>query len=493
MFYPLAPKLVSALYCLCEEPTLLERIFRNSVANEHLYEIELCISGQWTKVAVDSYFPHKPLEGPLFVGGWFCEIWMQVIEKALSKVVGSYSNLRKLETEDILYMLTGSPVEIYILASLQISQDTTVMWDNLRKSRNINELVVFSNDYQDNLPYANESMADFKDTSFSYALLEMEEINTNRYFKIRDPLDIHDQNLMLAGQQGFRSFIKKRASQKRNSEGGDTFSVSLRDIYRKFDKIFVVKPSDWEELRLPGQFITFNDSDHKERAFVISRHAYIVETEHQQTVTVYIHQDSFAHEFVRDFRAPLTVGIVIYRKTDTSETTLYKYIDMQRGHRVGRDITLDEGLYTFVVVTPTPRLQQNPEHKDLTASILNSAGNFSLKMIDCILELFRRLDINLQDHLETEELRVLFEALGITLTKDLFDNNLLPKYNTNNRFQKLGLKRFLYDVYLEIGEESFRKFLFQLGYNDSLFCMNSRSFIISLHSYSIFIDLDRIN
>ena len=71
--------------------------------------------------------------------------------------------------------------------------------------------------------------------------------------------------------------------------------------------------SDWEEVRLQGEFITFSDFEHDDFTLVISKYYYVLELDQMQEVFLYVHQEPFYNEFVGDFRPVLNVGIVVYR------------------------------------------------------------------------------------------------------------------------------------------------------------------------------------
>ena len=66
-----------------------------------------------------------------------------------------------------------------------------------------------------------------------------------------------------------------------------------------------------------------------------------------------------------------------------------------------------------------------------------------------------------------------------------FQSSFSKKYSSRDqRLLYSGFKDFFYDVYIELGDETFRNFLEKLGYNSSLFCTFSRNFNLSIHSSS---------
>lgn len=115
IFYPLFPRFVSVISCLCEYPYYIERIFDVFSINSKIFRCRLCINGIWKYFTVDSYFPFRPEGGPIFMHGKANEIWMQVIEKVYAKALGSYFNICDAGFIDAIFNLTGTPIEVLTL------------------------------------------------------------------------------------------------------------------------------------------------------------------------------------------------------------------------------------------------------------------------------------------------------------------------------------------------------------------------------------------
>lgn len=52
----------------------------------------------------------------MFLYGKANEIWMQVMEKSYAKAMGGYWNIRGRTLEEVLYDLTGCPIDVIHLA-----------------------------------------------------------------------------------------------------------------------------------------------------------------------------------------------------------------------------------------------------------------------------------------------------------------------------------------------------------------------------------------
>jgi Calpain family cysteine protease len=56
----------------------------------------------------------------MFLHGRANELWMQVLEKAYAKSLGGYWNISQRTLEEIMYDLTGCPIDIIHLAVMFI-------------------------------------------------------------------------------------------------------------------------------------------------------------------------------------------------------------------------------------------------------------------------------------------------------------------------------------------------------------------------------------
>lgn len=109
-----------ALAAVVEFPVLIDRLFALPWPKDDtieaapsdplgLYELRLCLHGQWMVVSVDDLFPCKPGGGPIYSRAAGPELWVQLVEKAYAKLHGSYYNLRLGLPVDGLKDITGAP------------------------------------------------------------------------------------------------------------------------------------------------------------------------------------------------------------------------------------------------------------------------------------------------------------------------------------------------------------------------------------------------
>ncbi|KHJ84662.1 calpain family cysteine protease, partial [Oesophagostomum dentatum] len=126
--------LLSAMALIAERPDVLERILlTKEYSHFGVYQVRLCIDGQWKIVLVDDFFPCRiETRSIAFADGRKNQLWVPLIEKALAKQLGSYALLRAGRTIEGLAMLTGAPVE---MVSLEDDTDEDIRWARILSAR----------------------------------------------------------------------------------------------------------------------------------------------------------------------------------------------------------------------------------------------------------------------------------------------------------------------------------------------------------------------
>jgi len=99
-----------AVSALAETSQLVERLFLTKEYNEEgIYRIKICKNAEWQEVVVDDFFPCLPNGGPIFSKGHGNELWVLLLEKAYSKVHGSYKSIVGGLPHEAMMDLTGCP------------------------------------------------------------------------------------------------------------------------------------------------------------------------------------------------------------------------------------------------------------------------------------------------------------------------------------------------------------------------------------------------
>ena len=102
--------LASTLSALAEKGNLIKRLFKSDAYSPYgVYQVRLCINGEWNIITVDDYFPCIPRSNPLVSRSPGNELWVLILEKAIAKVFESYYTLININMADFFLMLTGCP------------------------------------------------------------------------------------------------------------------------------------------------------------------------------------------------------------------------------------------------------------------------------------------------------------------------------------------------------------------------------------------------
>ncbi|KAK6050104.1 calpain family cysteine protease [Cooperia oncophora] len=240
--------LLSAMALIAERPDVLEHILlTKEYSHFGVYQVRLCIDGQWKIVLVDDFFPCRvETKSIAFADGRKNQLWVPLIEKALAKQLGSYARLRAGRTIEGLATLTGAPVE---MVSLEDDTDKDVRWARILSAREAGFIMGCScgagKRHVDPRAFERNGCFDF-------------EIHGARLCGM--------ENGVINGQVG----PKQKLLSGEPSTG--TFWISYDDFLSHFDAIDIAKIrwyQGWRELRIPMQFGgDFVDSDRAVRMLI---------------------------------------------------------------------------------------------------------------------------------------------------------------------------------------------------------------------------------
>ena len=109
----------------------------------------------------------------------------------MAKSVGGYFEIKRIDLGDILFSLTGCPIERLKLRKYMEPKEVTDLWLVFIQFYKAKDLVIFSNE-QNSDGYQEEEfvLAERGRKKYGYALIGYEESNNCRYLKLRDPLNL---------------------------------------------------------------------------------------------------------------------------------------------------------------------------------------------------------------------------------------------------------------------------------------------------------------
>ncbi|KAG2393009.1 hypothetical protein C9374_009586 [Naegleria lovaniensis] len=108
---------ITCIFSVAKVPRLITRLFSTSEVNASgIYELNLCVGGEFVKVVVDDYFPVVSQNDitPLYScskenGIIIPELWVMLLEKAFAKLSGYYNRIDSNYLHLGLQVLTGMP------------------------------------------------------------------------------------------------------------------------------------------------------------------------------------------------------------------------------------------------------------------------------------------------------------------------------------------------------------------------------------------------
>ena len=227
---------LDVIYSLLKYPSIIYKLFPTiSKIKNGLYGVFLRINGLWKLVIIDDYIPYifDKNYNKIFSYSYLNQsfIWLNLLEKAYSKLCGGYDKIQNGEVLEILDILTDTCTEKYELSYF----NRLYLISKLKQDININKYIVFgkANKYNSNniglLPDGNYLIEEIK-------LFQIE--GKNEYsLKLRNNFN----DAKYCGEWGKESkkwsLILKNEIPKDSSE----FYISFDELINYFSLLYVSK------------------------------------------------------------------------------------------------------------------------------------------------------------------------------------------------------------------------------------------------------------
>ena len=135
---------LNVIYSLLKYPSIIYKLFPIISKNKNsYYGVFLRINGIWKLVIIDDYMPYlfDKNYNKIFSFSYLNQsfIWLNLIEKAYSKLCGGYDKIQNGEVLEILDILTDTCTEKYELSSF----NRLYLISKLKQDININKYIVF--------------------------------------------------------------------------------------------------------------------------------------------------------------------------------------------------------------------------------------------------------------------------------------------------------------------------------------------------------------
>ena len=493
----------SALSALAEKYNLVKRLFKNDTYNEYgIYQIKLCLGGEWITVVVDDYFPCIPMSTPLVTTSQMNELWILILEKALAKVYDCYYNLTCMNIADFFLTLTGCPSFSYNLENLQ-SEEKKDIFNKIKNFVIEKKYLVVAiskmNDLENNIDNNNEENED--DTSLTVP---------NYGYTIIDVKMKYKPNLIVLRRVWFD---EKRESNVDNyinnlineypammNEFNDNVLVlTFKDFLKEFSSLAVCLTKNWEEVHVRGKFVKIGDeiTNSEENAQVMSKWYYSINLEKQTNLIISLFQDEdkFKESDTRKNLLDISISILkleLNNSTNKNEIIHIQTYDFSMSPNLQLEFNLPSGQYLIVPRTSgclfgrtVLNKIENKKNENNNNEIYNIETNtFSSIFINTVKDIFKKFDILLNKSLGFREFKQFLECVKTDISNFSENDfkNICEEYQSyNGCITENGFVEFWKKKTEENIEES-KSWLKALGYDEDLFPLKSRCFMLTFHS-----------
>ena len=255
---------LSSLAVLAEREDLVRKVIVTREFCEHgLYQLRLCIDGNWTTILVDDILPCDQYGRLVYSKAKRKQLWVPLIEKAAAKIYGCYEALVAGRPIDGMRILTGAPCETINLQPMPNEElDRNLIWARLLSSHTAGFLMGISCGGLDINIEENEYELMGLRSKHSYSILDVKDVSGNRLLRLRNPWGSYSwRGAWSDDSDSWTPALKRLLSPNNSSEG--LFWMSFEDVLRYFGNVDICKiRSRWTEVRLSGTFSSFASPDH---------------------------------------------------------------------------------------------------------------------------------------------------------------------------------------------------------------------------------------
>ena len=484
----------SALSALAEKYNLIKRLFKSDIYNENgVYQVKLCVNGEWTTVVVDDFIPCVPLSPPLVTRSQSNELWIVILEKALAKIYDCYYNLTCINIVDFFLTLTGCPSFIYNLENLKNEEKK----DIFNKIRNFvvdkKYLVVAISKMTDmeNNNEENEEDGSLTVPNFGYTIIDVKtKYKPNLIILRKVWYDERKENNI----ENYLNNLVNEYPSIGNEINDSVLALTFTDFLKEFSSFAVCLTKNWEEVHLRGKFIKLDDNiTNEENWQVMSKWYYTINLEKQTNLIISLFQDEdkFKENDARKNLLDISISVLkleVNNITNKNEISHIQTYDLSMTPNLQLELNLPVGQYIILPRTSGCLFGRNVLNNNCrTEEIYNlETKNFSQIFINTVKDIFKKFDILLNKCLNYIEFKKFLECVKRDIdnfTQDEF-KFLLEQYQSyNESITEQGFVEFWKNSYLqEGGDAEVKSWLKNLGYDDDLFPLKSRNFMLTFHS-----------
>jgi calpain-15 len=473
-----------SISCVAERPELVEKLFITKEVQPHgAYKVKFCKGGEWVEVTVDDYFPVVSGMGPIFSRSHGSEIWVLLLEKAYAKLHGSYMLLRYGKPFQALQDLTGCPTGCFLFENSRVKDmiSSGEFWNFMKIVDDEGGLLAACT--QGNDKFTEGEGPDSKCglvPGHSYTVIKLREVNGHKLLNIRNPWGEFEWDGDWSDTSALWTPEIIDEIQPNFDANDGTFWMSFEDFLRKFFRINYCRMGNFHEVRMKG---LFEPTIYKEEEVIFSREIYSIQCDEYTKLFLTLHQDDERIYGVSSLRSYLDIGIV-FLEADGDDYQIINYTYQIRDRNVNLEVDLVAGK-KYLIVPLTTGCHLSRDSKDDNDIQLLKDNEFDPLLESVLKDIFRKANTQLGPVLSLPEFQALVSPISLCMSKHQFEGIKSRHASTEEGITQEGFLEYIRSILQnEKGEGNLRSWLTEWGYDQYLYSVKSRAYVVSMHSYS---------
>ncbi|CAI2354925.1 unnamed protein product [Caenorhabditis sp. 36 PRJEB53466] len=128
--------LIATFKSLCAQKELFEKILpkRQEFAELGIYQVRLCVDGEWKMFIVDDFFPCSSERRELYAHCTHKMLWVLILEKAFAKMTGNYGRLHGGLSKFAFEVFTGAVTIVRDDLETKSAKEQDELWKEMAES-----------------------------------------------------------------------------------------------------------------------------------------------------------------------------------------------------------------------------------------------------------------------------------------------------------------------------------------------------------------------
>lgn len=237
---------------------------------------------------------------------------------------------------------------------------------------------------------------------------------------------------------------------------------------------------------MKGKFIRVREQANMSNDWIVSQFYYTFDLTRRTQIDIGLHQED-ERILGAEKRPFIDMSFVILKKQDNGTLKVVEVSETQTERDVEGSFELQPGSYIVVPKTTgalikAPAMQSDPVRLKVNVdgvATLNKKANSALN------DIFRKVDLQLDGLLTEKEINAFGSIVDEPLFKNLKKKDFITRQYECISCTEYGLTRFgLFQLLNSLSEDKLRRIFTKMGYDQSLYSVKSRVFVITFHSTS---------